>query len=59
MSDIFLCKGKPLSDYLIKHGSKLIRTENKDGFFVYVFELDDTIDKNLEQWKIDKKRCLF
>ena len=56
MNNIFYCKGKRLADYLIKHGSKLVKVENGN---VYVFEKDETIDINLEKWEIDKKRCLF
>jgi len=52
----FYCKGKQLADYLIKHGSKLIRIDNGN---IYVFESDDSIDKGLEQWEIDKKKYLF
>lgn len=55
----FHCNGKRLADYLIKHGSKLINTEFINGEKVYVFEHDDSIDDNLKQWDIAKKRCLF
>lgn len=56
MNDIFYCKGKQLADYLVLHGSKLLRVENGS---VYIFENDKTINDNLEQWEMDKKRCLF
>lgn len=59
MKSEFNCKGKQLADYLVKNGSTLLRTENKRGAIVHVFEYDDTIDKNIEQWKLDKKRCMF
>ena len=52
----FCCKGKQLAAYLIKHGSKLLRIDNGNR---YIFESDETIIKNLEQWEIDKKKYLF
>ena len=59
LGDRFYCKGKQLSDYLIKHGSKFIGTENVNGVLCYVFESDDTIDDNLNRFEIDRKRCMF
>lgn len=55
----FCCKGRQLADYLIKNGSKLIKEEFIKGSKSYIFEYDESIDKNLEQWGIAKKRCLF
>ena len=55
----FCCKGKRLANYLIENGSKLIKEEFIKGSKSYIFEYDESIDKNLEQWEIAKKRCLF
>ena len=59
MSKEFNCKGKRLADYLVKHGSKLIRNGHIQGINVYVFEYDESIDKNIERFEMAKKRCLF
>lgn len=59
MKKEFYCKGKPLADYLSKHGSNLIDVKNDKGVVVYVFEYDNTIDKNLDQWEFDRKKWLF
>lgn len=56
---VFYCKGKRLADYLIKHGSKFIGSDERDGHIVYVFENDSSIDENLDKWEADVKRCLF
>ena len=56
MNDVFYCKGKQLADYLVKHGSKLLGIEDKN---IFIFENYEYIDKNLEQWEIDKKKYLF
>lgn len=61
-NETFCCKGKRLANYLIEHGSKLIRIDNDQkskGFLVFIFEKDESINKNLEQWEIDKKKYLF
>ena len=58
----FCCKGKRLANYLIEHGSKIIRIDNDQkskGFLVFIFENDESINKNLEQWEIDRKKYLF
>lgn len=55
----FYCKGKRLADYLIKHGSKFIGDDERDGHIIYVFENDSSIDENLDKWEKDVKRCLF
>ena len=59
MSKEFYCNGRQLSDYLIKHGSKLLRTENKNGAVVHVFEYDESIDRNIEQYELDRRKWLF
>lgn len=51
----FNCKSKQIADYLIKHGSKLLRVDNG----IFIFKYDGSIDNNLEQWKIDYKKCMF
>lgn len=59
MGKEFYCKGRQLAAYLIKHGSKLLRTENKCGYTVHIFEHDETIDENVERYELDKKKWLF
>lgn len=59
MGNEFCCKGKQLADYLIKNGSKLIRTEFLNGCRSYVFENDESIEENLAQWEIARNRSLF
>ena len=56
MNDVFYCKGKQLADYLIKHGSKLIEIDKNN---IYIFVNDESIDNNLKQWEINKKKWLF
>lgn len=56
---LFYCKGKRLADYLIKHGSKFIGSENHEGNIVYVFENDNSINDNIDKWESDVKKCLF
>lgn len=51
----FNCKGKQLADYLVKHGSKLLRVENG----AFIFEHDSSIDANLKQWEIDYGLYMF
>lgn len=58
----FCCKGKRLANYLISHGSKLIRVDNDQkskGFLVFIFEKDESIERNLEKWELDKNKYLF
>lgn len=52
----FIVKSKQLANYLISHGSKLIRKEN---YNTYIFEKDESIDKNIEQWEFSKKNIYF
>ena len=61
---MFCCKGKRLANYLIEHGSKIIRIDcdqksKEKGFLLFIFERDETIDKNLKQWETDKNTYLF
>ena len=59
---MFCCRGKRLANYLIEHGSKIVRIDcdqiNK-GFLVFIFEKDESIKKNLKQWEIDKNTYLI
>ena len=58
----FCCKGKRLANYLIEHGSKLIRIDcdqKSKGYLVFIFVKDESIDENLNQWELDKKKYLF
>lgn len=59
MSRTFCCKGRQLADYLVRHGSKLIETGRDMGVATFIFEYDDSIDKNLRQWEENKKKWLF
>ncbi len=59
---MFVCKGKRLANYLIEHGSKIVRIDcdqKAKGFLVFIFERDETIDRNLKQWETDKVTYLF
>lgn len=60
--DEFYCKNKQIANYLVKHGSNLLRIEKSkkfDNILIFVFEKDDTIERNLDQWESNKKKCLF
>ena len=59
MNKEFYCKSKQIADYFIKHGSNLLRTEKDKGSIVFVFEYDDSIDVNIRQFEIDRKKCMF
>ena len=54
-----LCRGKRLSDYLVKHGSILIDSYHLNGSVVFEFKYDESIDKNLKLWESNKKKWLF
>ncbi|MFA6667718.1 MAG: DUF5659 domain-containing protein [Bacilli bacterium] len=59
---MFVCKGKRLANYLIEHGSKIIRIDcdqKAKGFLVFLFEQDESIKQNLKQWETDKETYLF
>ena len=59
---MFVCKGKRLANYLIEHGSKIIRIDcdqKAKGFLVFIFEQDKSIKQNLKQWETDKATYLF
>ena len=54
---MFCCKGKRLANYLIEHGSKIVRIEtdrNNSEYLVFLFQNDDSIRKNLMNWKEDR-----
>lgn len=57
--ELFYCKSKRIADYLTKHGSRLVKTEKRDGSMIYVFEKDDSVFENLDNLDIDMRRCLF
>lgn len=59
MDNLFYCKSKQLARYLENHGSKLIDASVIDNVFTYTFEYDESIEKNIESYKEDKKKCLF
>jgi len=59
---VFVCKSKRLANYLIEHGSKIIRIDcdqKAKGFLVFIFEQDDSIKKNMETWQKDKEIYLI
>jgi hypothetical protein len=59
---MFVCKGKRLANYLIEHGSKIVRIDcdqKAKGFLVFIFEEDESIKQNLKQWEIEKVTYLF
>ena len=61
-NETFCCKGKRLANYLIEHGSKLIRIDcdqKSKGYLVFIFVNDESIDENLRLWETDKKKYLF
>ena len=59
MENEFRCKGMSLANYLIAHGSNLVRNEQEDGDIVFVFEYDETIDDNVASWEFMLNRCMF
>lgn len=58
-NEFFYCKSKRLADYLIKHGSIFVGNDEYEGSIVHVFIKDDSINKNLDKWELDVKKCLF
>lgn len=62
MTYLFVCKSKRLANYLIDNGSNLKRidTDQKSkGFLVFLFEKNDLLNRNLENWNIDKSTYLI
>lgn len=52
---MFLCKSKRLANYLIEHGSPVIRIDTdkeSKGYLVFLFNRDDLLNKNLLKIKI-------
>ena len=59
---MFCCRGKRLANYLIEHGSKIVRIDcdqKAKGFLVFIFENDESIEKNLQKWRKDKETYLI
>lgn len=59
---MFLCKGKRLANYLIEHGSPVVKIDTdkeSKGFLVFLFEKNDLLDKNLRSWNKDKETYLI
>ena len=59
---MFVCKGKRLANYLIEHGSKIKRIDcdqKAKGFLVFLFEQDESIKQNMENWQKDKETYLI
>lgn len=59
MNDVFYCKGRRLANFLLNNGSKIIRIDQEEGTFIFVFEYDESIDSNVEKWEANLKRCYF
>ena len=55
MENIFTCKGRQLADFLISHGSNLIKVEG----LIYYFEKDSSITDNIKQWDKLNKMSMF
>lgn len=59
---MFCCRGKRLANYLIEHGSKIVRIDcdqKAKGFLVFIFEDDESIKNNLQKWQKDKETYLI
>lgn len=55
MKNEFTCTSKRLANYLIKNGSKFIEKRKR----LFVFENDDSINKNIEAYESTLKKCMF
>ena len=58
----FVCKGKRLANYLIEHGSPVIRIDTDQqnkGFLVFIFEKNQLLEDNLQSWTNDKNTYLI
>lgn len=55
----FSCKGNRLADYLMANGSRLLRVDCVKGVSIFVFEYDDSIDRNIDEWESFQKRAFF
>lgn len=59
---MFLCKSKRLANYLIEHGSPVIKIDTDKeakGFLVFLFKKDELLNKNLQSWSKDKDTYLI
>lgn len=59
---MFVCKGKRLANYLIEHGSPVIRIDTDQqsrGFLVFIFERNELLENNLLSWTNDKETYLI
>lgn len=56
---VFECESKQIADYLVKHGSKMLDIEMRDGGNVYIFEHDEALDKNIEEWEKNFNNSMF
>ena len=59
---MFVCKGKRLANYLIEHGSPVIRIDTDQqsrGFLVFIFEENELLKHNLKYWTRDKDTYLI
>lgn len=58
----FVCKGKRLANYLIEHGSPVIKIDTDQqnkGFLIFIFERNQTLEDNLQSWTNDKDTYLI
>lgn len=54
---MFVCKGKRLANYLIDHGSPVVRIDTDQqakGYLVFIFERNELLEHNLQSWTDDK-----
>lgn len=59
---MFVCKGKRLANYLIEHGSPVIRIDTdhqNKGFLIFIFERNQLLEDNLQSWVNDKNTYLI
>lgn len=59
---MFVCKGKRLANYLIEHGSPVIRIDTDQqskGYLVFIFEKNELLENNLKSWTEDKNTYLI
>lgn len=59
---MFVCKSKRLANYLIENGNPVMRIDTDQkakGFLVFLFEKNELLNRNLENWENDKNTYLI
>lgn len=59
---MFVCKGKRLANYLIEHGSPVVKIDTDQqnkGYLVFIFERNELLENNLQSWTDDKNTYLI